>query len=304
MNTASEPPAKRCKVFSTTYRLPRGSTQYPEAFDWDQMLSGFRSRLSPEHRRHNEVYYDPVTVNDSCRWLLTMHRPINPNFMSLIGPDGQVRDVNEHGTPIGELAYSSCALFADNSRCVALLKGHRSAPGRADLENFLTNWTEPGENGARWTVSALLLPDQIDILRKSQGALGADMRFERADNLFADIDHVGDTPLSSVSTDLRDELESDLSLRLDLNLANPSQQSQRKLKDFVLRDFGRGTQRPRRAKVKVINEEGAEQMLDLVSEHLTVDVEISTINADNVSFQELALSLEAARGEINGAIGE
>lgn len=304
MSTTSEPPAKKCKVFSTSYRLPRGTTQYPEAFDWDQILSGFKSRVSPEYRRHKGIYYDPVTVGDSGRWLLTMHRPINQNFMSLIGPDGEVRDVDEHGTPIGELAYSSCALFADNSRCVALLKGHHSAPGRANLEDFLTNWTEPGENGARWRVSPTLLPDQIDILRKSQGALGVDMRFERAENLLADIDHIGDTPLSSVSTELRDELESDLTLRLDLNLANPSQQSQRKLKEFVLRDFGHVTQKPPRAKVKVINEEGAEQVLDLISEHLTVYVDISTIDAENVLFQELALSLEAARGEINDAVGD
>lgn len=290
---------KACRIYRVQYSAPGGKVPPQSVVSAEDLVHFLR--LSPAERTIGGVIYHPLRIDET--WLLTMHEPLRDAFMSHVDNQGQV-DVGEHPSTGHDLAHSSAVLFLSDGCSIALLKGHRSAPGAGALHDFLKEWMEPPKNHY-WSVDQVLREDQVDRIMNSAGLLELTLGIAPTDDLLTKLDADEAPPLSEVASRLRSQFSPQASIevgvKLDAKSYTPEQAH--RLQRAAHQELTRPTTKPSKGSATLLGPDGEREVINVVKDHATLHIDIQGPDPDRVSFQNLAASLVSAQPEIEEFVG-
>ncbi|WP_106123105.1 hypothetical protein [Nesterenkonia sandarakina] len=263
----------------------------------DAQLKRFGA-LPHEERFHRGVMYDSLQVGGI--WLLAMYSPIDTRFLSYMSSTGEVRDVSSDDVP---LAYPTAVLFLRGGSRVAILKGHRSAPGPDDLHAFLERWMEPATPDSKWIVNQLLRTDQLRRIREAKAVTEVTVTAAADDDLLSEHHRDTNPLMSDIARTVRGEKFPHGAVTVGVKLdAKYSPDESEALRKTAEQELSRGTIRPEGGSVTLIGSDGREELMRIVRDHMTIKVAVAGRDPDQVSFTNLAEGMVSAVEEIESRV--
>ncbi|GAA3692712.1 hypothetical protein GCM10023081_32650 [Arthrobacter ginkgonis] len=297
MTQTSQRQEKDCRLFEAVQTNGR-TTVHPDPRDWDQSLARF-GELDATKRVAEDVIYEPMKSNG--RYQLTMHRPINKQFMSRIGEDNHITDMLVDSNERHRFAYSSTVIFSEHQTIFGVVKGDRSAPSHQDVCRFLAaNYSCP--EGFRWEVRALPSPSELDRMRNADGINLFSTKFSTFRDLFSDEGEEDD--ISEYVNRLASKFGSDIEVFLEVRLPRSTRgmEPARRMKAFFSRDLKTTVGRGRGSKARIVSQNGEEELVHLLEHDLAISFDIPGSGSEKARFSQLVDGLESIRSELNASV--
>lgn len=295
----SDPRVKDCRLYEAVQTDGR-VTYHPESQDWNASLARF-SNLPPSERVVGGVIFEPVLQGGNYQ--LTIHKPIQKNFMSVIGEDHKVTDMLADEEKRARFAYSSTVMFTSHATIFGIVKGDRSAPSHIDVRNFLSSFYECPE-GYKWEVRPLPNPSDVNRMREADGINLFTTKFSTFRDLFSS--EPQDDQLSDYANKLADKFGSDLEIFVEVKLPRSTRGlgAARKMKEYFSTDLGSTVGRGRGSKARIVSKNGDEELIELLEHHLAIQFDIPESGTEKARFSHLTSGLERIRSEINSKVGD
>lgn len=295
----ASPKIKECRLYEAVQTDGR-VTYHPDAKDWNGSLERF-GELPPAKRVLKDVIFEPV--KQGANHQLTLHKPIQKNFMSVIGDDNKVTDMLTDEEKRARFAYSSTVMFTDHTTIFGIVKGDRSSPSHVDVRNFLESYYEC-PTGFKWEVRPLPSPSDVNRMKEADGINLFTTKFSTFRDLFSS--DLEKEHLSDYANKLADKFGTDLEVFVEVRLprSTRSMGPARKMKSYFSKDLGTTVGRGRGSKARIVSQNGDEELIELLEHHLAIQFDIPGSGTEKARFSHLTDGLESIRGEINNKVGE
>lgn len=282
------PVQKKAQVYEaqTILNGKLGSIDPPR--NWGTFLAQL-NELSLEKRTIDGIIYEPV-MRDGVD-MLAMHKPISTAFLSELDADqGSFFDYIPDNA--GRLyANSTVVGFLNPGIMTAICKGKRESPGAPELKRFFDKFLQVREGTpTSWTLVPIETKDRREEFKNSDGGVTwYKSRFNTHPSLFDDLTRGLHSRFGGVSVSTRTSL--DISFEIKIPKDQRTRETQRALKEFILRDIDDVAGPNSGARVRAISADGEAEIMNLVAENLTIEFDMPPESTERQSFSDLAAGL-------------
>lgn len=294
-------PEKKVQVHQAF--LTDGQRRRQQTRDWNHELRRIRDETTLLERKIDGVFFEPVEVGGE--FLLGMHRPIDPSFMSQIDEDGaSITDfLMDDEDSSNHWAQSSAVLFSDIDHVFALALGGQRAPMAGTLARFLEVYF-PGREQEHWVIDPYMDRAQINRLQTSRGAYRFATKFSTQRDLFNA--NAPSSGVASYADDIAKAVGQDIEIEIVVKLPRESRgrQATKKFLDLIRSDLHRTVHPGSGAKATAVIDDELQEELSLVAHRMAATFDLPNVGTERRQFGDLLRGLKDVSGELNTRIRE
>lgn len=288
-----EPLPLECKIFDISQTRRGNSPRSAGEPNWNTFLR-MLAEEDPDDRVVDGIYFEPHEVGPNL--VLGVYKPVNMKFMTRLNEKGSAVDLELDQSGPLRLAHASCVLFSNSTSSIGVLKGHRQAPGAAEVERLLRDrflldgkWS--------WSIQPIVQAAQIDALRKAKGVFGFRTRLVPAPEALFSMGSDDKYKLSDMHRKISSAVGAEVDMDLGIKVARGfrSQDVGRKLRDYILSDIDETVGISKVGSADILSHDNIRETVNLARHNMAIHVEIAQRQDDSIRFSQLVEAIERNR---------
>ncbi|PWH05222.1 hypothetical protein DEO23_14170 [Brachybacterium endophyticum] len=304
------PIRKKHARFFRAYVLDSGTRVDIDQVDWQQVLKDISELETPSRTNAEGLRFE--AFEHDHRYMLGMHKPLDPDFLSKEDPatgsivDAMNAEAADEGAREAERWFRSTGVvFFEVGNAFALTQGSVGAVKQGAVRGFLEMF-QPLGAGKHWGVEPLIDDSQLDEFRGVNRAKAFETTIDSTRMLFDAngepvVDAAGPAMLSdkfaaSIGGDVR------ISMKIELLSQSQGIKTQRSFYDSIRHDVARFIAPAARSKVTTINDDGTHEVLELAAHDLASTFEVDPSESEVVQFSTLMARLSDVRAEMESRV--